>query len=270
VGGENGLIYRVDLNSTQDSAGLNPVITPKVLKARYLKDKYQYQGIENSLVGYKDKIYLSDNHGFIQCLNANDLTQVWALRNHDDTDATLILEEESDSIPYLYTGNEVDLQGAKGYVFVKKLNGLNGGTVWEQKFPCLTIRGDHPVNGGMLSTPVLGKNHSDSLVVFCLSRYGALNKGLLVALDKLSGEKVWEAQLDNYAWSSPLDIYDEEGYMYIFLADSRGYVMLFDGATGKLIYKEKIAEIFEASPAAFNNKIIIASRPRKIFCLEVQ
>jgi hypothetical protein len=77
-------------------------------------------------------------------------------------------------------------------------------------------------------------------------------------------------QLDNYAWSSPLDIYDEEGYMYIFLADSRGYVMLFDGATGKLIYKEKIAEIFEASPAAFNNKIIIASRPRKIFCLEVQ
>jgi methionine synthase I (cobalamin-dependent) len=57
--------------------------------------------------------------------------------------------------------------------------------------------------------------------------------------------------------------------MFVFLADSKGFVMLFDGATGALIYKEKIADIFEASPAAFGNKIVIASRPRKIFCLEV-
>jgi outer membrane protein assembly factor BamB len=121
----------------------------------------------------------------------------------------------------------------------------------------------------MLSTPVLGKNNSDSLAVFCLSRYGGLNKGLLVALHKQSGEIVWKTPLDNYAWSSPLDIYDEAGNMYLFLADSKGFVMLFDGIDGKLIYKEKIAELFEASPASFNDKIVIASRPRKIFCLEV-
>jgi outer membrane protein assembly factor BamB len=97
-----------------------------------------------------------------------------------------------------------------------------------------------------------------------------MNKGLLVALKKSTGEKAWEVLLDNYAWSSPLDIYDRGGNMYIFLADSKGYVMLFDGLTGESIYKEKIAELFEASPAAFDNRIVIASRPQKIFCLEVQ
>lgn len=270
VGGENGLLYRVDLNSRFMDETPYVDIQPKVLKARYKSSSYQYQGIENSLAGHNDKIYLSDNHGFIQCINANNLSQIWVTRNHDDTDATLVLEQEKDSIPYLYTGNEVDIQGEKGFVFIKKLNGLDGSTTWEKQFACLTIRGDHPVNGGMLSTPVLGKNNSDSLAVFCLSRYGGLYKGLLVALNKKNGDIIWESKLDNYAWSSPLDIYDEAGNMYLFLADSKGYVMLFDGANGSLIYKEKIAELFEASPVAFNNKIVIASRPRKIFCLEVE
>jgi outer membrane protein assembly factor BamB len=273
LGGENGVVYSVQLNSNlsfPDSSLIsNLTILPKVDKYRYQFNTSQYQGIENSLVGYRDQLYFSDNNGFIQCLSANTLDPVWIARNYDDTDATLVLEEE-DSIPFLYTGNEVDLQGAKGFTYIKKLNGIDGSTVWEAKYACLTIRGDHPVNGGMLSTPVIGKQNGRDLAIFSLSRYGGMNKGLLVALKKSSGEKAWEVMLDNYAWSSPLDIYDKHGNMYIFLADSKGFVMLFDGLTGELIYKAKIAELFEASPAAFNNMIVIASRPREIFCLEVE
>jgi outer membrane protein assembly factor BamB len=269
VGGENGLIYSVNLNTKINSTvpGLNA--TPSILKMRFKGPTVQYQGIESSLIGYNDKLYLSDNHGLIQCLSADSLKPIWITRNHDDTDATLVLEEESPGSPFIYTGCEVDLQGDKGFTYLKKLNGLNGAVVWEQKFACQTVKGEHPVNGGMLSTPIVGKNKGDSLVVFSLSRYGGLNKGLLVALKKDTGEKAWEYQLDNYAWSSPLDIYDKAGNMFVFLADSKGFVLLFDGVTGALIYKEKIADIFEASPAAFGNKIVIASRPRKIFCLEV-
>lgn len=266
-GGENGVVYSLPLNSKMDSISFS--LKPEVKKYRYQYNATQYQGIENSLVGYKNRLFFSDNNGFIQCLSAENMRPLWITQNHDDTDATLVLEEETGT-PYLYTGNEVDLQGAKGYTYIKKLNGTDGSTVWETKFECLTIRGDHPVNGGMLSTPVLGKQSGKDLAVFSLSRYKGMNKGLLVALNKSTGEKAWEVFLDNYAWSSPLDIYDEQGNMYIFLADSKGFVRLFDGLTGATIYKAKIAELFEASPAAFDNKIVIASRPREIFCLEVQ
>ena len=269
LGGENGLVYSIHLNSAFAMSHPYYSLSPEVTKYRYQFNPTQYQGIENSLVGYKDRLYFSDNNGFIQCLSSEDFNPIWFTQNHDDTDATLVLEEEN-GVPFLYTGNEVDLQGAKGYTYVKKLNGNDGSTVWESKFACLTIRGEHPVNGGMLSTPVIGKQNGSDLAVFSISRYNGMNKGLLVALKKSSGEKVWELLLDNYAWSSPLDIYDRQGNMYVFLADSKGFVMLFDGLNGDLIYKAKIAELFEASPAAFDNKIVIASRPREIFCLEVQ
>jgi len=269
LSGENGLVYSVQLNSQFKMNSPFVSIKPDVKKYRYQYNSVQYQGIESSLAGYKDKLYFCDNHGFIQCLSVDDLNPVWISQNIDDSDATLVLEEEN-GIPFLYTGNEVDLQGMKGFAHVKKLNGDDGSTVWQTKYECFTVKGAHPVNGGMLSTPVIGKQKGKDVAVFSISRYKTMNKGLLIALKKSSGEKAWEALLDNYAWSSPLDIYDKEGNMYIFLADSGGYVMLFDGANGALIFKSKIASLFEASPAAFNNKIVIASRPNQIFCLEVQ
>src|SRR6185295_15449875 len=173
-------------------------------------------------------------------------------------------------VPFLYTGNEVDKQGKKGFSWLKKINGNTGETVWERKFACLTVLGEHPVNGGMLSTPVIGKMKGSGKIIFSLSRYNGLNKGLLIALDQMTGETRYEIALDNYAWSSPVDLYDKDGNMYIFLADSGGVAMLFDGENGTLIHKLKLADLFEASPVAFDNMIVIPSRPNKIFCLEIK
>ena len=221
------------------------------------------------MAAFSNLLYFADNDGNLQAVDVATLQPVWFHHNHDDTDATLVLDIP-DSIPYLYTGSEVDLQGNKGFTYLKKINGLNGTTVWARKYPCFSIRGAHPVNGGMLSTPVSGKQAARHLLVASISRYGSIDKGLLVAINKETGEECWKRELDHYAWSSPLDIYDREGNMYIFLADSRGHVMLIDGATGDLMFQKKIADLFEASPVAFNNQIIIASRPRKVFCLEVR
>ena len=121
-----------------------------------------------------------------------------------------------------------------------------------------------------LSTPVIGKMEGREAVIFSISRYKTINAGLLVALRKSDGKEIWKLHNSNYAWSSPLDLYDPNGNMYIFLADSGGNVMLVDGADGRLIYKVKIANLFEASPVAFNDKIIIPSRPHEIFCVEIQ
>lgn len=267
LGGENGVVYGLNLNSKWYGGTVQ--VSPEVSRYRYKANPNHYQGVESSLVGYKDRLYFSDNNGYIQCLSIKNFEPLWVTQSPDDTDATMILEEEQGT-PVLYTGNEVDLQGARGFAFVRKLNGNTGQTLWEQKFDCHTIRGNHPLNGGMLSTPVLGKQNGKDLAIFCLSRYKVMNKGLLVALNKTTGQKVWEATVDHYAWSSPIDIYDKQGNMYIFLADAGGDVMLYDGANGALIFKMKVVDLFEASPVAFGNKIIIPSRPRDIFCLEVQ
>jgi outer membrane protein assembly factor BamB len=269
VGGENGLVYSVGLHTKLIKSPPAVSVAPQVTKYRYKLNASQLQGIESTLVGYRNVLYFCDNNGFIQCVSANDMKPIWIAHNKDDTDATLVLEEES-GVPFLYTGNEVDIQGAKGFTVVKKLNGHDGSTVWESIYECRTVRGAHPVNGGMLSTPVVGKQNGKDLAVFSISRYKGMDRGLLVALKKSTGEKAWEVLLEKYAWSSPLDIYDKQGNMYIFLADSGGSVMLFDGQTGALIFKEKIGDLFEASPVAYDNLIVIPSRPRSVFCLEVQ
>lgn len=269
LGGENGLIYSLKLNTKFDSASRCVNIAPQTLKYRYKVNESHEQGIENSVAAFQDKIFFADNHGYIQCLDLNTMKPLWIQKNYDDTDATLVIKPEC-GIPYLYTGNEVDKQGHKGFSYLKKINGNTGDLVWERKFACLTVLGEHPVNGGMLSTPVVGKRKGEGKIIFSISRYNGMNKGLLIALDQKTGETLYEIALDNYAWSSPLDIYDADGNMYIFQADSQGNVMLFDGADGKLIHKLKIADLFEASPVAFDNMIVIPSRPNKIFCLEVK
>jgi len=269
LGGENGVFYSINLHTNwkPDSARIS--IAPLITRYRYKNSTNQLQGMENSVLAYGDHAFFADNNGYIQSVNLTTMKPEWILSNHDDTDATMVMEVQ-DSIPYLFTGSEVDIQGAKGFSFIKKINAIDGSTVWEKKIPAFTVRGPHPVNGGMLSTPVVGKEKGKELLICSISRYETINKGLLVAFDKTTGTIVWQNTLDNYAWSSPLDIYDTEGNMYIFQADSRGYVMLFDGLDGRLIYKKKIADLFEASPVAFDNKIIIASRPRQIFCLEIR
>lgn len=268
LGGENGLFYCVKLNSKLDSTS-QVSIAPQEWKLRYRVNTYHQVGVENSVAAYQDKIFFSDNHGYIVAIDLKTLKPMWVSHNHDDTDASLVIKPE-DGIPYLYTGNEVDKQGKKGHSYLKKINGLTGTVVWEKKYECLTVLGDHPVNGGLLATPIIGKHKASGKVIFNLSRYGGMNKGLLVALDQATGNVLYEVALSNYSWSSPVDIYDEEGNMYIFLADSRGYVMLFDGENGQFIYKKKIGELFEASPVVFDNKIVIPSRPNKIYCLEIK
>ena len=269
LGGENGLIYNIKLNTRLDSATRCLAIAPQELKYRYKTGPSHQQGIENSVAAFQDKIYFADNHGYIQCLSLVTMKPVWILQNHDDTDATIVIKPEC-GVPFLYTGNEVDKQGKKGFSYLKKINGNTGETVWERKFACLTVLGEHPVNGGMLSTPVVGRMKGTGKIIFSLSRYNGLNKGLLVALDQMTGQTLYEIALDNYAWSSPLDLYDKEGNMYIFLADSGGNVMLFDGDNGALIHQRKVADLFEASPVAFDNMIVIPSRPNKIFCIELK
>lgn len=265
--GENGLIYKIKLNSKYDTKNNTISIKPEVGKYNYnLGNK---PGVESSMATYSNLGYFADNNGFAQCIDLNLMKPVWHLNLGDDTDATLTIDIEND-IPFLYAGNEVDMQGAVGYSNIKKINALTGAVVWEKKFKCESLLGSSPVNGGLLSTPAMGKNKISNLAIFSLSRYDGFNKGLLVALDKSTGAVIWEKKLDNYAWSSPVDFYDDEGNGFIILGDSAGTLHLVDGASGTTLDTLKLDANIEASPAIFEDTLVVATRSGSIYGIEIK
>ncbi|WP_297639610.1 PQQ-binding-like beta-propeller repeat protein [uncultured Clostridium sp.] len=264
---ENGLIYKIKLNSNYNIEKNTISINPKIEKYRYnLGSK---PGIESSIATYSNLGYFADNNGFAQCIDLDTMKPIWKLDLSDDTDATLTLDIEND-IPYLYAGNEVDMQGSLGYSKIKKIDGLTGKVSWEKSFKCESLLGSSPVNGGLLSTPVMGKNSISNLAIFSLSRYDGFNSGLLVALDKSNGDIIWEKKLPNYAWSSPVDFYDKDGNGFIILGDSSGTLHLIDGASGNTLTTLNLDANIEASPAIFEDFLVIATRNGSIYGIEIQ
>ena len=172
-------------------------------------------------------------------------------------------------MPYVYCGNEVDHQGSKGIVKLKKLNGLDGSIVWEKEFACESLVGKKAVNGGLMATNIVGKNKLDDLVIFSLARYDGFNKGGIIALDKKSGDLVWETKIDNYMWSSPVDIYDKGGNGYIIQGDSVGNLHLLDGKSGNILNTITLNGNIESSPAIFENTLVVATRNGTIYGVDI-
>ncbi len=270
VGGENGLLYTIKLNSNYDKANNTLSIDPKISKYRYnIGNSRGRLGIENSVATYANLAYFADNNGYIQCVDMKTMKPVWLVDGSDDMDASLTIDIE-DNTPFVYCGNEVDHQGSKGVSKLKKINGLTGEVVWEKEFECESLLGKKPVNGGLMATNIIGKNELQDTVVFSLARYGGFNKGLVVSLDKKTGEILWERQLDNYMWSSPVDVYDEGGKGYIVQGDSAGNMFLLDGKTGEILDTITLNGNIEASPAVFEGKIVIATRNSSIYSIKIK
>lgn len=269
IGGENGLFYSIKLNTNFDIDNKSISITPEIIKYRYKIKGNQHQGIENSVAIYKNLAFFGDNGGSIQCLDLTRMKPVWALEKSDDTDATITIEVE-DNVPYLYTGTEVDKQGTKGNAIIRKINGLTGEIIWTKYYECQSILGERPNNGGLLATNVIGKNDINNMAVFTLARYKTLYGGLMVALDKKTGEEIWRLEMPHYAWSSPVDFYNENGKGYIIQCDSIGNIHLIDGATGNILDTINLGANIESSPAIFEDTIVIATRGGKIFGIKIE
>ncbi|MUT68509.1 PQQ-binding-like beta-propeller repeat protein [Paenibacillus sp. NEAU-GSW1] len=264
VGGENGLMYKIKLNTAFEPAKKKLTIKPEVSKYRYKIKGNSYQGIENSIAAYGDLAFFADNGGSLQAINVKTHEPKWNLAPLDDTDATIVIEAEND-VPFLYTGTEVDKQGTEGYAYIRKINGHTGKVVWQQKYASFSQLGDHPVNGGLLATPVLGKKSISNYVIFTIARYGSFSGGLMVALDKKTGKEAWRMTMKNYAWSSPVDVYDADGKAYIIQADSAGVVSVIDASKGKKLGSLNIGTNIESTPSVFNNTAVVASRGGKIY-----
>ncbi|MGI5997846.1 MAG: PQQ-binding-like beta-propeller repeat protein [Lutispora sp.] len=191
--------------------------------------------IENSVAVYKNLAYFADNGGWLQCIDLNTLQPVWIKDVTDDTDSTIVIEEEPEGQVVLYTACEVDKQGSIGVSYIRKIDALSG-----------------------------------QLIIFNLARCGGFNKGLLIALNKSSGDEVWSLELPSYSWSSPVDVYTENGDGYIILCDSAGRMYLIDGMNGTVLDCISLGANIEGSPAVFEDMVVVGTRGQKIFGIKIR
>lgn len=228
-------------------------------------------GVESSMAVYKNYGYITDNHGHIICFNLNTLQPVWHYNNHDDSDASPVIEEE-DGIPYLYSGCEIDKQhDSINYSYLVKLDARNGQRVWQQPIPArVVVSNGHKFEGGLFATPLLGRGNCKDLIFYNLCVNLPTIGGEFIALDKHTGKIVYRTHLKWYPWSSPIALMNEKDEMFVFTGDCQGRVYLIDAKTGEIIFCKLMANNFEGSPIIIDNHVVVGSRGQEIYRMSIK
>ena len=269
--GENGLVYKVKLNTKFDKQAGTLTMAPNLTKYRYRSPYSDEQGIESSPAIYKNYMYFNDNGGTLQCLDLNTMKPVWIYNTEDDTDSTTVIEETSEGV-FLYTANQVDKRGENGKNItanceIRKFNALTGELIWQKDYQCLY---NYYINGGALATPVVGKDDISDIVIYSICFTGTNQDGILVALNKNTGEEVWKKKLTAYSWSSPLDIKSSDGKTYVVYCDFFGKMHLIDPVDGKTLHSISLGGNVESSPSIYNDMIVVGSYAQKIFGIKIK
>lgn len=257
--GENGTLYK--LWTDIDTVRLHSTLRYRINGVA--------PGFESSIAVSRNYGYLADNQGNIVAVNLETMRPVWHYHNHDDTDATIVVEEEN-GIPFLYTGCEVDKQGDTGFCYFVKLNGLTGEVVWEQKIEGRKAKLGKTTEGGMFATPLIGHGDCEGLIFSNINTMRRDNWGNLIAFDKSTGEIRYRTPLNFYSWSSPVALYNENSEMFIVTGDTLGSIYIIRGKDGSVLLRQKVGNNFESSPIVIENNIIVGSRGKEIYKLSIE
>ena len=263
--GENGLLYTIKLNTQYDKEAGTITVNPDApVKTRYTSaysESGRYLGYESSVSIVDHYLYVSENGGLFQCVDLNTMELVWAQDTKDDSNSSPVFEWGEDGQGYIYTAPSLHWTAQKdaGSVTIYKLNAQTGEVVWEITRDCVTIK---DVSGGVQATPLLGKEGTtiENLIIYVVARVPKAYDGTMIAIDRETGEVVWEISTRNYAWSSPVAFYTDEGEAYIAFANASGKIRLLDGKTGEILYALGLDQTTEASPVVFNNMMVLGTR----------
>ena len=102
-----------------------------------------------------------------------------------------------------------------------------------------------------------------------VSKTPNVSAGVLAALDKKTGEKLWEFPTKMYSWSSPVDFYDSNGKCYVAYTTFGGYLYILDGQTGEQLASLDLGGKVEASPAVYNGHLVVGLRSCKILGIDL-
>ena len=287
---ETGVLYTCKLNTSYSPETGTITIDPgERIKYRYTsgaysgsdeKDKLWY-GFESSAAAFRNCLFITDNGGYLQCIDINSLTLKYAVSIGGDSDASVVIEEDGAAgTIYLYTVSQTSTASAAlpegyGYCYVTKLDGLTGQVLWQQEQPVYV--GDGSQKGGGKATPHIGRDAISDLLI--CSFYGAgvavadaegavsySYGGRIVAFDRLSGGMVWSIeQLGDADYvSSPLVVYSERGDAYLIACDRAGNIKLYDASKGgnPLCETVSLGARIDATPVAFGNYIVVGTTGR--------
>ena len=264
--GESGVLYTIKLNTKYDKeAGTIEVSPDAPVKTRYTstysEEENRYLGYEASASIVDHYLYTSENGGLFHCIDLNTMELVWAQDTKDDSNSSPVFEWDENGNGYIYTAPSLHwtAEGHEGSISIYKLDAENGDILWQYEQEC--VRYDD-IAGGVQCTPLIGKAGTkiEGLIIYSIGRTPSAYRGVLVALDRETGEKIWEISSGNYAWSSPVALYTDDGRVYIFLANASGVARLIDGATGEVLDTLDFGQTVEASPVVFGNMLVIGSR----------
>lgn len=287
---ESGIIYFFPLNTKYDPAAGSISIKPSDrLKYRYSGPGYSesnksgkpWYGFESSCAVFRNYLFITDNGGYLQCIDLDTLQLKYTVDIGGDADATVVLEENGNAqTVYLYTASQTEkasksLPDGWGFCSVKKIDALTGRVVWEDTDSRVSYVGDGSYKSGVRATPHVGTGAISDLVIYAFGGAGILKEngedyaygGKVCAYNKTSGELVWSVETPGYAdyQSSPCVLYTEWGAAYMVLCDRSGTVTLYK-VTSDSCTKCKELELgarIESTPAAFGNYIVVGTTGKK-------
>lgn len=272
--GENGILYTMKLNTKFNretgELSIDPSETVKLRYKTYRSSEQNYWlGMEDSGVMWDNYLYIADNGGNLMCIDINTMKIIWAQDVVDDTNGSPVFSVE-EGVPYLYIATSLHWTASPrlklGDVPIFKINAITGEYVWKHTYLCNTVAG---ISGGVQATCVSGKHSISDLVIFPVARTPQVRAGILVALDKKTGEEVWRYHTGRYVWSSPVDIYDPDGNAYIVVCNSEGDMDLLDARKGTLLSRLNFGANIEASPAVFNDMLVVGTRGQEIVGVKI-
>ena len=271
--GENGILYIVKLNTDYDESAGTLSMSPEITRWRYQGARSSttsyWLGMEDSAVIWQSHLIVADNGGYLMCLDLETLTLDWVQDVVDDTNCSPVLELE-DGHPYVYISTSFHLgwrSSGTAEVPVFKIDAETGEIVWQVDYTCYSQDG---VSGGVQGTIALGQKKLDNLIFVPVARDEDPAGGTVAALDKETGETVWEWKSESYTWGSPTIVYDKAGNGYLIFGTLYGDLCMLDGATGEVLDIFDVDGHMEATVAAYENHIVVGTRTNYIYGITLE
>ena len=282
--GTNGALYLESLGSTFDyNAGvmqISPSVTLMTSKAKGQKNS-TLMAVESSPAAYDKYVFYADMGGVLRCVDTNTLKPVWAVETGDSVMASVALDMTSEAGNRelnLYTANMLNnRKKGDSSIQIRRYDAMSGREIWSTDVGVYKGKKDKD-DVGAKASPVIGQNKLQDLVYFTVTGLsssgleklglGGENKAALIALDKETGRIAWSFGLSSRSESSPIALYDGDGNDdggngWIIQCEQNGLVHLLDGLTGNEISRLDLEAEIEASPAAYNNMVVIGTTGKK-------
>lgn len=284
--GESGILYTIKLNTQYDPNAGTISINPQTVKWRYkgarslstdTVDGSQgwWLGIEDSAIIWREHAIFTDNGGHMICLDLNTMKAVWVQDTLDDTNCTPVLSLEGpDNHPYVYTSTSFHpnwraSENSTAPIPIWKIDAVTGQIVAQNDtYHCQTIATPNQVSGGVQGTLAIGEKDLEGLIFVPVAMTEG-TRGKLVALNTSDLSVKWECDFAGYPWSSPVAVYDDSGKGYLVQCNKTGYIHLIDGQTGEIISEMSLGSNVEASPAVYNNMVVVGTRGGLIYGMDL-